>query len=489
MSGNDSTNPLANIIQVRADDEAMTAFITFIQASSQPVQVGDIMDVLNNYGIRYGANEKMIHDAITTFNMNMAQNLNKEFPVAKGNPMDPGRDGRVEIFIEENAPVTIDETGKADFRNIEKFRTVQEGQDLVKIYRSIKGKDGFNVYGERIPAPEVADPRIQPGDNVNHDMERDVFVAGVTGIYNKHKSIVSVHQVLVIDGDVGLESGNLKYEGVIKVKGNVERGAEVVSASDIIIEGLVESGEMKAGGSLTVTGGINTKNEGLIQIKKSIAASFIENSRVYALEKITVVSAIIGSTVICCSDIAVLKEGGKIVGGELTALKHIVADNVGNMNETPTVINIGAHFQYKKLYEKTLAEFQGVEEQYHEFVEKIKSLKDYIQRMHGKISAQKTASIKTEFEEFKKLEAQYAKLQEKLNVLKTQRYVDGDAFLSVREVLFPGVTIHYFNHTEKIEKEYKHCTLRFKRKEARMVLEAYSPPEDLIDEKVAEDSD
>ncbi len=479
MSDSDS-NPLANLIQVRADDHAMTAFVTFVQASANRITSGDIMDMLNNYGIRYGADEKLIHQAITSFNENMAGNLNREFPVAKGNPMDPGEDGRLEFFIKDSAPVAIDESGKADFRNIEKFRTVQDGQELVKIYPARKGSDGFNVYGERIAAPEVNDPRIQAGENVRLDMNNNILIATATGIFDKKKSVVSVLQILEIKGNVGLESGNLKYEGVIKVKGNIERGAEVVSASDIFVEGLIESGSIKAGGSLTVTGGINTKNDGLLQIKKEVTASFIENSRVYSLGQVTVVSAIIGSTVISCSDITVLKDGGKIVGGEITALKHVVAGTVGNMSETPTVINIGAHFQYKKLYDKTYQEFQEAEEKYHEAIEKVKSLKDYIQRMKGKIPAQKTASIKTEFAEFKALEANYKKLEEKLNILKIQRYVDGDAFLSVKDILYPGVTIHYFNHTEKIEKEYKHCTLRFKKSEARMVLEPFSPPEHLL---------
>ena len=48
--------------------------------------------------------------------------------------------------------------------------------------------------------------------------------------------IITVQKHLVIDGDVGLETGNLKFDGSIQVRGTVMPGYSIVSSGDISIE-------------------------------------------------------------------------------------------------------------------------------------------------------------------------------------------------------------------------------------------------------------
>lgn len=479
MTDLESFNSLENIVRVRTESDDMTAFVIFAGPLPGKATPGPVMGVLNDHGIRYGVDESLVNKAVNAFNDNMKDSMHIEFPVAKGLPMDPGENGYIEYLIEETAPVTIDKTGKADFRNIEKFRTVHPDQVLAIIHPARKGRDGYNVYGERISSPDVTQPRIQTGAGVEIDSINNEVRSLVTGIYSKIKNTISVSQVLEVNNNVGLETGNLEYEGVIKIFGNIERGAEVVAEGDLFVDGLVESGKIKTASSLHVSGGINTKNEDLIQVRDKLYAGYIDSSRIYCQGDVIVNSAIIAATMISCGNISLSKEGSKIVGGEVTAYGHIKTDNLGNMNETPTIINIGTHFHYKKLYDRIFKEHQQIEEQYKEAIEQIQSIKDYIQRMHSKLNDQKKLEFKKQFDQFKELEAKKEAIENKLNEVKEKRYYTGDVYLHVKNILHPGVTIHFFNHTEKINKEYKHCTLRFSKTDARFHLETYAPPEAL----------
>ena len=473
-------HPLERIVVVKIDPDDMAAYISFINTYDGDIPKGVIFDIVSGYDIKYGVNPSLVEDAINKFSQNPREHLKVPFPVAKGLPMVPGQDGKVEIYIEDAAPVAIDDTGKADFRNIEKFRTVEKDQILAKIIPSVPGKAGYNIYGDKIAAPPVRDPRINAGENVINNPGTGELIAKVTGVFNKIKNTISVSEVLTVPNNVGLESGNLHYEGVIKVNGNIELGAEVASEGDLYVDGIIESGAVKVGGSLHVNGGIKTRHEGLITVKREVNATYIENSKVYADESIKVVNAVIGSNLTCCGDILTLREGSKIVGGESTALQHIATNFLGNVNETHTIITIGSHFQFQKIYERTLNTFTENEAKLKEYIEKVHEMKDYIQRMQRNLTTQKKLEFKKLFDDYKVCETEYKAVKEKLEVVKHKRYIDGDAFIHVKDTLFPGVVIHHFNLIEKINQEYKHCTLRFKKGENGFTLEAYNPPEYIL---------
>ena len=49
--------------------------------------------------------------------------------------------------------------------------------------------------------------------------------------------MLSVQKHLVIDGDVGLGTGNLTFDGSIQIKGTVMAGYSVTASGDISVEG------------------------------------------------------------------------------------------------------------------------------------------------------------------------------------------------------------------------------------------------------------
>jgi len=474
---NEETQKLTieEVVVITTSNNNMEAFITFTGLYDGLITVEKVYEIIKTYNIKYGVDSVLVRKVLDEYKKNPSACLNKEYLIARGIPMKPGRDGYIEFYISENAPVSIDESGKADFRNIEKFHTVQEGQKLARLHKMIKGTAGYNIFAEEIKPNEVTDVNIKLGSNVHFNSENEI-ISDKMGIYNKIRNVISVSEVLAINGNVGLESGNLQYAGVIKIGGGIERGAEVRSNNDIYVSGLVESGHVKSGGSFNVSGGINTKNEGVIEAENGVNSSFIENSTIISEGPITVVSSIIASAVSSYSHITLLKEGNKIVGGELLALEYIAADVIGNQNETPTIIHLGTHPKFSKLYDSTLKELQFKEGKFSDYVEKIREIKEYITRMHGKITDLKKIEFKKIFDDYKELESEINELKKQLEIYKVKRYYKDNVYLHVRDTLFPGVVVHYFNITEKISQIYKHCSLKFIRSEARWSLETYSGP-------------
>ncbi|MES0489632.1 MAG: FapA family protein [Leptospirales bacterium] len=475
-------HPLDRIVVVKIDPDDMAAYISFINIYDGEIPKNIIFDIISGYDIKYGLNPSLVDQAIAEFTENPKENIKKQFIVAKGMPMVPGQNGKVDIYIDEAAPVAIDDTGKADFRNIEKFRTVEKDQILAKIIPAIPGKPGYNVFGDKIAPMAVREPKLIAGENVIHNADSGELMARATGVFSKIKNTINVSEVLTISKNVGLETGNLHYEGVIKVNGNIELGAEVSSERDLFVDGIIESGSVKVGGSLHVSGGIKTRQEGLITVKSDVHATYIENSKVYADGSMKIVNAVIGSNLTCCGNINTIKDGSKIVGGEITALEHIATDFFGNMNDTHTIVSIGNHFQFQQIYERTLTVFTEKEALLKEYIEKVHAMKEYIQRMQRNLTTQKKLEFKKLFDDYKVCENEYKAVKEKLELAKNKRYFNGDVFIHVKDTLYPGVVIHHFNLIEKITQEYKHCTLRFKKGENGFTLESYAPPEYLIGE-------
>jgi len=478
MADQDINLPYRSLIEIQISSDHMRAFLRYLIPSKANINAGDIMDMLNAEGVKYGVDQAAIERIVLAFKENPQANVNKNFLVAQGLAMVEGKDGFIEYYINEQPPVSIDETGKADFRNIEKYKTVEQGKVIAKVYPMVPGKDGYNVYGDTVKCQPCRNAKLNIGENVKFDERTGLATAAITGIYLKKKNTISISQTLNIKGNVGLESGNLNYDGVIKITGNVERGAEVTASGDIFVDGIIESGKIQCHGSLHVKGGINTKHDSCLHVKQSINTTYIENSNIECEGDLNVISSIVGSNIISCGEIYLLKEGNKIAGGDLTVLKHLYTDNLGNINETPTVLKIGVHHFFNEEYLRSVDSLKTMEEKLQEFNLRIVEIKSYIQRMQGRISEDKKEKFKNEFEEYKKIQADILLVKEKIERLKKVRFYEKDPFISVRDTVYPGIVIHYFGFTEKIVTVYKHCTLRFSKSEGRMIVETYREPEE-----------
>jgi hypothetical protein len=473
-----TTTPQGTKISVSVEQRDMVAMCNIRGPYDSVVRVDYIMRLLVEFRIQHGINKQAIQKLIDEYNSRKARkNINLSSAVAQGKPVKKGQDAKITILIEEASKVTIKEEdkGKADFRNINKFKTITKGQKLAAYEPPIKGVDGINVYGQLVQPPEVNDAELDHGENVSFEASINHYIALVDGVFERKPNYIDVNPVLEIPENVGLETGNLDYEGDIVISNNIERSASVKSLSNVEVGGTVESGNINIGDSLIVTNGINTNMEGNINVKGVISAGYIENSVVTAMNGISVKKSIVGSKIISYQNIVLSEKNSSIVGGENYAYKSIQAANIGNRNEIKTVLHLGYHYQNAIGYEELLKEGIDIEKKFKALVQEVVRLKAYIEQMKGKLSKPQVENIRKKFDQYKVANFNRERYQNKLAQLKRQRYNPKEVMLTVRDTIYPGVEIFYMGTLEKIKTKNTMVIFKFKPDADKAIIVPYVP--------------
>ena len=82
--------------------------------------------------------------------------------------------------------------------------------------------------------------------------------------------------------DVDSSTGDIDYEGSVKINGNVCANFSVRAKGDIEVSGVVEGAYLEAGGDIIITRGMNGMIKGTLKAGGNIVAKFIENAKVHA---------------------------------------------------------------------------------------------------------------------------------------------------------------------------------------------------------------
>lgn len=142
------------------------------------------------------------------------------------------------IWNYERKPV-IREDGKADYYDMNFIYEIEEGEWLGEKIHAQPGIPGMNVCGESIPAPWGSDLPLKYDHKSAFEVEEDgktVLRSKISGVVEEHEGMVSVNHHLPIVGDVGIETGNIEFNGSVSIKGTVQPGFSVVANGDISIE-------------------------------------------------------------------------------------------------------------------------------------------------------------------------------------------------------------------------------------------------------------
>ncbi len=456
-----SSNPAAPFrIDMDINPEKMAVRIRLRGPRNPGVDFDSIVELLNDHGIIFGVDTTSILKLIERYESASSGEVIDEV-VARGNPPIPGQPGRVEILVKESEQVTIDETGRADFRNVERYRTVEKGQTVARVIPGVPGKPGTNIYGEEVVPSSVDTPALKAGNNIEIIPGTHDYISQVHGIFSYKKDTIEVNPVLVIPGSVGIESGNVNYDGSVQVGQNIDRGSSVHVEGNLVVGGAVESGDIKVGGDITVKKGVNTKRDGIIRVTGILKAVYIDNSKISADQGVIVDKSIISTHIVTHGDLSLTGKGSTISGGELYVYGSIAADVIGNKTETPTKLVIGDHFQNRMYLELHSKELEAKQKEYEKIAEKIAKIKIYVQRSRGNIPVEKKADFRVVFQDYKEITDKIKKLEELVQFYRSNRYNKNSVQITAREIIHPGVEIHYRNMVEKIKAPLSSCILTF----------------------------
>ncbi len=210
-----------------------------------------VYEKLSKMGINYGLNNEAIEDAFALMN-------GEWVTVATGLLPEPGENARLEIYFEKESLALPGEDilESIDYREKGAVFSVEKGSLLARKIPTVPGKVGKTVGGEDIPPSPPKDITLKAGKNTRATGDCLQVFSSVLGrpvLQKKDRQYsIIVEPIFVVEGDVDLNSGHIKFRGDIQVNGKVTESMEVHSDRSVKILDGVNGGLIKAEGSVYV---------------------------------------------------------------------------------------------------------------------------------------------------------------------------------------------------------------------------------------------
>ncbi len=354
-------------------DKITAYFVVFPTKFMKLPEYGDIEAQLQRNNIITILDSKVIEERLKSIDASRPKVTRIE--VAKGKE---AVNGYEEYFI---PLISIDKKagrmlhdGRIDFREVGSIVEVVKEQEILRRIPPEKPVDGFNIYGEQIAAVMEKKDGYLKGDNVVRSLhDENIFLSSIDGCLNVENKKISVLPYAIIKGNVDYESGNIDFRGSILVKGSVLSGFTVKAGGNVVVEKSVDDAFVETGGDLTIKMGVVGKGSTKIVCGGKLKTTYILNSSVEAMGEIEVEDSIINSRVFSNDRVVVTASHGKIMGGEVTARYEVVANVIGNPQESGTAITVGKSLVVEREMAEIRKQMNIIRENVDETIRKIKT--------------------------------------------------------------------------------------------------------------------
>ncbi len=268
----------------------------------------------------------------------------KDVPIGSGKLPQDGRAGELKLSFDEARSVgAVKDDGTLDFRERGGTACVGEGDEIAVALPSSKGRPGFDVLGEELPAEDGEPVSVKVGKGVSSaEGENGVisFKADSPGMVVFSDNTLSISDVVEINSDVDLASGNVRVDkGSVLIKGTVTTGASVAAEEHVVVDVVVENSTITAGGDVTVGGGVLMEEGGLIKAGGNVQAKFMRNATVRAGGDVIVEVDFVNCDIQAGGRIIAESDKGVLNGGEYVCAGMDVAE-VGSDTGAKTAVTL-----------------------------------------------------------------------------------------------------------------------------------------------------
>lgn len=277
----------------------------------------------------------------------------------------PGQpqDAQLKLMIKSGRTAgTLRKDGSIDFRERAGMESVAAGEVLGELHPAMEGQAGNDLLGTPIPArkAETVSIDIGPGvDSMTDDNDVTILTAARTGVVRFSSNVLDVVDIFEIEGDVDYNTGNINAkQGSIHIKGDVKSGFRVECPGDVVIEGLVEEADIKAGG-LVIAGGVIMNGNNTITAKDNVTAHFFRNAVIKSGGDVEANQEISHCTIVADGKVTALGGSGIICGGHIISGDDITAQIFGNKACTQTTLEIRLPSQMSERLAEAKKEFEA----------------------------------------------------------------------------------------------------------------------------------
>ena len=430
----------------------MEASVRFYPPSVQgfKLEKDDIYADLHTAGVQFGIDDAVI-DAFFQNRIYCTDMI-----MAVGKPVRHGTDASIEYFFQTDlkARPTLNEDGSVDFFNLNTMNHVKKDDLLARLTREDPGEYGVNVCGEPVKPRDVKRLTLRYGRNVYVNEERTEAYCEVNGhvtLVDDKMFVSDVYNAENIDNS----TGDINYEGTVKISGNVCSNFTVRAKGNIEIMGVVEGATLEAGGDITIARGVNGKGKAVLKSGGNIISKYIENAQVTA-KGFVETEVILHATVMAGTEVNVGGKKGLISGATVCATNLISAKTLGSQMGADTVLELGVNPAVKVRY-------QELQEQISNNQKSMKQLEPVLLASNQKL----VSGIKMSKEQLKYIQDMaiaYKQLKQKINA-DMQEYEEIDELLCnetsakvvVRDTVYAGTKIAFNDVSMTVKQDYQYC--------------------------------
>lgn len=323
-------------IKVCISDDYYKAYLSVLFTEDEPIEVDDIVNVLTERNITYGTDLEVI-EAICTMKEDVVDEL-----IAEGQPHIHGiKSELVYTYNDDNAAhPSVLEDGSVDFKHLNMRIKVKENEVLVSKIPATEGINGMTVTGKTINAKNGKDIKFNYGENVGIREDKLALTATCDGVFKCESGKVIVLNVLEFPNGVGIQTGNIDFNGDIYITGNVISGYQIDCDGNLTINGMMEGTDLNVTGDITITNGISGRCASKVYCGGNLIAKYLDNVEIVVKGNLEA-GEILNCNVMCDGEVIVKGKKGHIIGGEITAKYAINATTIGSKLGVITVINLG----------------------------------------------------------------------------------------------------------------------------------------------------
>ncbi len=298
--------------------------------------------------------------------------------VARGVPPEPGRNGALEFIIRpssEGVRYCSDESSdRIDYRETNLIENVLAEEPVAIEIPPRPGRDGQDVFGRTVAAPEGNPAKFELGAGVRFDENGRQVIAKQDGRVVWEHGTVSVSRTFQVHGSVDYSVGNIAFVGDVIVDGDVLDGFSVRTGGNLKIGGNVGACKLDSEGDLEVVGGVFGKGRARLRAKGDLSARFLNDCRAECAKTMTVSREAVGATLLTNGRLMITD--GRLVGGTTSALCGMDVSMLGSHLGVPTAVSAGTDYN--------LARRQGeVEERIREVDASVNKINDFLGPLLG----------------------------------------------------------------------------------------------------------
>lgn len=447
--------PEKESVVITIDPKRLYAKIRLYPNSSKGARLTfqDVKMLLKQQNVVYGIIDKNIEIMLK------ARLYCMDILVAKATLPVHGKDAEITYHfnVEKTNKPTVGENGQVDFHKLDMIEPVKEGQLLATLVHADYGKAGKDVTGADIKPRKVTDKKLKHGKNIHLSDDGLEMYSDVSGDVTLVNGTVFVSNCYEVPADVGPSTGDIEYDGSVKIKGNVLTGYTVQASGDIHVNGAVEGATLISGGKIVLNRGIQGKERGVMKAAGDIISNFIESSTVTAGGKV-ITDAIMHSNVIAKDNIIVNGKRGMIAGGTIRSTQKVETKIAGSTMGTTTDIEVGFDPDLLDRYHEIEKKTEELSEEKEIILQTVETLKKRF-KLQGSLEPEKLEILKKNSERLKEIDAEIDSMTEEYDQIEEQMQESKSVGkIVVHDTAYTGVKITISNVSKYLHSEVQHST-------------------------------